>query len=526
MKLDEAKKILGSVGYSVSENLDSYVKNTVKSLMESLESRRATKTKSYQILSEMARFNGRYTGSFAGLEGAGTVELTVKGQSKEFGVAEALSKVENDFKSANSKGMSQKTAENLLANFDAALAAFPETGNQEYLEELKKEREYISQCVEDGDGIPQGGWTDQGLARTTHSRDDSALDAKKLIKNIQNSITSFSRGGSNADLIKDRIDQLMARADELTAEEREKVEGLYTKLDIAVGKNRVNAVASGKVSIFKPATPGALMRVRIRLNNGNIKFTENEDGSLTIKKKQEDLEDLIGEYGEFIVPEAPAASASDNDLWIEFANEEEAQIAAEEIFPNVNVTSEIDGAVVHITGTPAALRRATTALQTNGLEVQVIDTPATTVEESTKVDENEEQINEGLFGNKFGRTKHDLNEALVAELKDVPAGDRKKIIYVLNDNGFGDRVKEYGFKADDDLGEFWFGVAQVLGFVPSHCEDLGNGIVKINGKKCKSALDAYKTIVFTSEVEGANEVDESYENYLDVAARLTDYGSI
>ena len=104
----------------------------------------------------------------------------------------------------------------------------------------------------------------------------------------------------------------------ITAEEREKVEGLYTKLDIAVGKNRVNAVASGKVSIFKPATPGALMRVRIRLNNGNIKFTENEDGSLTIKKKQEDLEDLIGEYGEFIVPEAPAASASDNDLWIEF----------------------------------------------------------------------------------------------------------------------------------------------------------------------------------------------------------------
>lgn len=390
MKLEEAKKILGSVGYSVNENLDSYVKNTVKSLIESLESRHATKTKSYQILSEMARFNGRYTGSFAGLEDAGTVNLTVKGQSKEFGVAEALSKVENDFKSANSKGMSQKTAENLLANFDAALAAFPETGNQEYLEELQKEREYINQCVEDGDGIPQGGWTDQGLARTTHSRDDNALDAKTLIKNIQNSITSFSRGGSNADLIKGRIDQLMARADELTAEEREKVEGLYTKLEIAVGRNRVNAVASGKVSIFKPATPGALTRVRIRLNNGNIKFTENEDGSLTIKKKQEDLQDLIGEYGEFITPEAPAATATANDLWLEFANEEEAQIAAEEIFPNVNVTSEVDGAVVHINGTQAALRRATTALQTNGLEVQVIDAPAAPAEEPAQVEESTE----------------------------------------------------------------------------------------------------------------------------------------
>lgn len=390
MKLEEAKKILGSVGYSVNENLDSYVKNTVKSLIESLESRHATKTKSYQILSEMARFNGRYTGSFAGLEDAGTVNLTVKGQSKEFGVAEALSKVENDFKSANSKGMSQKTAEVLLANFDAAIGAFPETGNQEYLEELQKERDYINQCVEDGDGIPQGGWTDQGLARTTHSRDDSALDAKTLIKNIQNSITSFSRGGSNADLIKDRIDQLMARADELTAEEREKVEGLYTKLEIAVGRNRVNAVASGKVSIFKPATPGALTRVRIRLNNGNIKFTENEDGSLTIKKKQEDLEELIGEYGEFITPEAPAAAASSNDLWLEFANEEEAQIAAEEIFPNVNVTSDVDGAVVHINGTPAALRRATTALQTNGLEVQVIDAPAAPAEEPAQVEESTE----------------------------------------------------------------------------------------------------------------------------------------
>ena len=390
MKLEEAKKILGSVGYSVNENLDSYVKNTVKSLIESLESRHATKTKSYQILSEMARFNGRYTGSFAGLEDAGTVNLTVKGQSKEFGVAEALSKVENDFKSANSKGMSQKTAEVLLANFDAAIGAFPETGNQEYLEELQKERDYINQCVEDGDGIPQGGWTDQGLARTTHSRDDSALDAKTLIKNIQNSITSFSRGGSNADLIKDRIDQLMARADELTAEEREKVEGLYTKLEIAVGRNRVNAVASGKVSIFKPATPGALTRVRIRLNNGNIKFTENEDGSLTIKKKQEDLEELIGEYGEFITPEAPAATASSNDLWLEFANEEEAQIAAEEIFPNVNVTSEVDGAVVHINGTQAALRRATIALQTNGLEVQVIDAPAAPAEEPAQVEESTE----------------------------------------------------------------------------------------------------------------------------------------
>lgn len=525
MELSKAKQILESVGYTVKTgNLDSHITKTVNSLLESLESRNATRTKAYSILSEMARFNGRYTGSFTGLEDAGTVTLSVRGQEKEFGVAEALSKVENDFKSANSKGMAQKTAEVLLTNFETALAAIPEGANKEYIEELNKEKNYIQQCVESGEGIPQGGWTEEGLARTTHSRDDSVLDVKDLVGKISNQITSLKRGGKNYDLIKARIDALMSRSDELTAEEQAKVEDLYVKLDLANAQGQARAVSSGKIAIFQPNEGVNPIRIRARLNNNNIPFTANEDGTYTITKKVDQAKEVLEDYGTFVTPEAPAVPETEG-VAFKFETADDAAAVAEDVLPATGVQIELNGEYIAIKGTKAQLKRANTEITNLGVpveEIAITDFPveeAAHVEESTKVEKNKEEINESL-------SNHDLNEALVAELKDVPVTDRKKIIYVLNNNGFDDRVKEYGFKADDDLGEFWFDVAQVLGFVPSHCEDLGNGIVKINDKECKSALDAYKTIVFTSEVKGANDVDESYENYLDVAARLTDYGSI
>ena len=108
MKLNEAKYILESTGFTV-KNTESSFDKAVSSLMESMEARNATGTKAYSILSEMARFRGKYVDSFAGLEDAGTVSLSVGrgGETKEFSVAEGASKVENDFKSANSKGCSQ-----------------------------------------------------------------------------------------------------------------------------------------------------------------------------------------------------------------------------------------------------------------------------------------------------------------------------------------------------------------------------------------------------------------------------------
>lgn len=367
MKLDEAKIILGSVGYTVKENLDGFVKNTINQLIESLESRNAINTKAYSILSEMARFNGNYTGSFAGLEDAGTVSLKVRGQDKEFSVAEALSKVENDFKSANSKGMAQKTAEVLLANFETALAAVPETANPEYVEELNKEKDYIARCVEGGDGIPQGGWTEEGLARTTHSRDDSALAVQDLVGKINNQITSLKKGGKNYDLIKARIDALMARADELTAEEKAKVEDLYVKLDLANAQGQATAVAAGKIAIFKPNEGINPIRIKAPLNNNNIPFTINADGTYTITKKIDQAKELLDGRGEFLTPAAPARAEESSGIALKFASIEDRDAVVEDVFPAIGVSVDVRGEYVIVDGTKAQLRRVATELENLGV---------------------------------------------------------------------------------------------------------------------------------------------------------------
>ena len=373
MKLSEAKQILGSLGYSVMEpDLDRQISDTVGQLLESLESRHATHTKSYKILSEMARFNGRYIGSFAGLEDAGTVNLNVRGQEKEFGVAEALSKIENDFKSANSKGMKHKTAEILLGNFERALAAVPDTADQAYIAELNKEKDYIAQYVEAGEDIPVGGWTDAALARTTHSRDDSALSAKDIIGKIQNQITSLKKGGNNYDLIKGRIDVLMSRADELTAEEKEKVQDLYVKLDLANAEGQAKAVSSGKIAIFKPDEGVNPIRVKAKLNHNSIPFTINSDGTYTITKKITQAKELLAEYGEFITPEAPAAQQSEGVVF-KFETKDDADAVVEELLPGIGVSVEQRGEFVIVNGTNAQLRRTNTELERMGIVYELAD---------------------------------------------------------------------------------------------------------------------------------------------------------
>lgn len=392
MELSKAKQILESVGYTVKTgNLDTHITKTVNSLLESLEARNATRTKAYSILSEMARFNGRYTGSFAGLENAGTVTLSVRGQEKEFGVAEALSKVENDFKSANSKGMAQKTAEVLLANFETALAAIPEGANQEYVDELNKEKNYIQQCVDSGEGIPQGGWTEEGLARTTHSRDDSALDVKDLVGKISNQITSLKKGGKNYDLIKARIDALMGRSDELTADEQAKVEDLYVKLDLANVQGQARAVSSGKIAIFKPNEGVNPIRIRARLNNNNIPFTTNEDGTYTITKKVDQAKEVLEDYGTFVTPEAPTVPEAEG-VAFKFETADDAAAVAEDVLPATGVQIKVNGEYIAIKGTKAQLKRANTEITNLGVPVEEIAIADFPVEEAPAEEAPAEEV--------------------------------------------------------------------------------------------------------------------------------------
>ena len=114
------------------------------------------------------------------------------------------------------------------------------------------------------------------------------------------------------------------------------------------------------------------------------------------------------------------------------------------------------------------------------------------VDESTKV-------NEGLFDR--NKTGNDLNPEFVKDFTNVAVDDRKKIISILLESGISEReLKKAGFQEDEDLGDFWNDVAYCLGFQVTNGCEVKNGVLVISGRKCKTALDAYKTIVHTCHV--------------------------
>lgn len=119
-------------------------------------------------------------------------------------------------------------------------------------------------------------------------------------------------------------------------------------------------------------------------------------------------------------------------------------------------------------------------------------------EDDDDVDEST-QVNEGLFDR--NKTGNDLNPELVKDFTNVAVDDRKKIISILLESGISEReLKEAGFQEDEDLGDFWNDVAYCLGFQVTNGCEVKNGVLVISGRKCKTALDAYKTIVHTCQV--------------------------
>ena len=121
-----------------------------------------------------------------------------------------------------------------------------------------------------------------------------------------------------------------------------------------------------------------------------------------------------------------------------------------------------------------------------------IDDDDDDVDESTKV-------NEGLFDR--NKTGNDLNPEFVKDFTNVAVDDRKKIISILLESGISEReLKKAGFQEDEDLGDFWNDVAYCLGFQVTNGCEVKNGVLVISGRKCKTALDAYKTIVHTCQV--------------------------
>lgn len=119
-------------------------------------------------------------------------------------------------------------------------------------------------------------------------------------------------------------------------------------------------------------------------------------------------------------------------------------------------------------------------------------------EDDDDVDEST-QVNEGLFDR--NKTGNDLNPEFVKDFTNVAVDDRKKIISILLESGISEReLKEAGFQEDEDLGDFWNDVAYCLSFQVTNGCEVKNGVLVISGRKCKTALDAYKTIVHTCQV--------------------------
>lgn len=94
----------------------------------------------------------------------------------------------------------------------------------------------------------------------------------------------------------------------------------------------------------------------------------------------------------------------------------------------------------------------------------------------------------------FGQDKY--NEDLAAELQDVSITDYSKILKVFAEYGFEDELKKAGNWNDFDPnepGEFWACLQDALGWkLTAFSSGDGDGSwVNINGKKCKSAYQAY-----------------------------------
>lgn len=134
------------------------------------------------------------------------------------------------------------------------------------------------------------------------------------------------------------------------------------------------------------------------------------------------------------------------------------------------------------------------------------------------------QVNEGLFDR--NKTGNDLNPEFVKDFTNVAVDDRKKIISILLESGISEReLKKAGFQEDEDLGDFWNDVAYCLGFQVTNGCEVKNGVLVISGRKCKTALDAYKTIVHTCQVRDiaeSTQVNEAKKILKNVGMSLED----
>lgn len=387
MKLNEAKHILESLGYNIK---NPYI-NEEKVLLNEL----------------MARFTpGRYTGRFKGLQDAGDVTIELNNGNKAEEAAKALSDVDNIFQTAMTQGIKTtqtKKLDNLIKNYTTILNAIkdlPEV-NQETVADIAKKIDWLQGKKDAGEEIIAGEWKAAGLATTTHSKDDAALDFNTLVKNISAQISSLkSKGGNNTEQIIARIDDLAAR-EGLTQAQLDKVEELRSKLEVATAVGARAAANRGRALTFKSDRPLKITRATRRLTALGINYTQNEDGTVTVtdtpRKVAQAKEELEAIGVEFVDVNAEAEAGEDrnSEVTIKFGDEDSKAIAVEEANNRGVTVEDIDELTVKFTANENVIDEFENELAAiEGLEYETTDRvePLVDMEESTKAKETKKSV--------------------------------------------------------------------------------------------------------------------------------------
>lgn len=389
MNLTEATKILKSVGYNVTADLDKRIERRLNTILESMENRGAVHTDAYAILAEMAIKKPR----------------NVSDENPWNDSDERFSKLQATIQSKMTRGGEVKAS--TLAKWVQELDAIEDNlSNPAVLRELPNLKSYLS------------GDTDLYTSSNQNNTGELTGDFKTDRKNISSSISTLgSHGGKNYQALLARIDELeRTHAPEVNSAEAAAIEKLRTDLETAQQKALELNNASGKTATFQPAaTATGLRRATRRLDQNNIDYTVNDDGTISITSKVKKAKTALEGLGEFIVPTAPTRAQEPEgptELVVN-ADAETADLIGDIVTDNGATMVQEDG-VVTITGTAAQIAAVKTELEQELPELFNTGDPA-----EGPVEEPVEDVEEVEDDSAYYEAPEDVEEEIEEDIDDA-----------------------------------------------------------------------------------------------------------
>lgn len=387
MNINEATNILSSLGYNVKKDINLEIDYRLNKILESMESRGATRTAAYQALLEMAIKKPK--------------NITEENPWND--ADDKFSKLQNTIQSSMAKNGNPKPE--TLAKWKDKLNDIKDNlSNPSVIAELPNLEQFLN------------GDSDIYIsAKSNPNKGKISGDWASDVKKIRNSISSVASKNTGYDSTLARIEELAASKTDFTESELEDIESLRIALNSAKSRGEQKAIETGKVKVFRPADPRRLNHIQYRLRTANIKFTANENGTITIASNLDKAEELIGNMGSFLSPdeliERPAepvvetltktfiVSPEDIEFFTDVANDNQLSDINE-------IDSTEDGSIYQVTGTADALDNLLSVIESEGINASETDSiptedetpseePESTSDESEIVSDDVEEI-EGI----------------------------------------------------------------------------------------------------------------------------------